>query len=31
MSGTVAKGDWLVTFRRQLADDAAMLRSAAEA
>jgi hypothetical protein len=30
MSGTVATGDLLVTFRRQLADDAAMLRSASE-
>ena len=31
MSGAVATGDLLVTFRRQLADDAAMLRSAGEA
>lgn len=30
MSGAVATGDLLVTFRRQLADDAAMLRSAGE-
>jgi hypothetical protein len=31
MSGTVARGELLVTFRRQLAEDAAMLRSAGEA
>jgi len=30
LSGAVASGDLLVTFRRQLADDAAMLRSAGE-
>ena len=30
MSEAVATGDLLVTFRRQLADDAAMLRSAEE-
>ena len=31
MGGAVATGDLLVTFRRQLAEDAAMLRSVGEA